>query len=97
MVDPRHALAPRSSDAQIAHDLGMDDRERDAKLAGQTSAAFFLVGAPASVVAGYIDPYVNRVAALLSVVILGEGPLVLTLFVTRFWQLFLLRRVGRLY
>jgi len=83
--------APRAARPQIARDLGMTDEERDSKLAGWTAAVFFLVGAPASLVAGWADPFVDRVRALFLVVLLGEGPLVLMLFVREYWQLLCIR------
>ena len=95
---PRPSGAPPGSPArapapspQVARDLGMTDGERDALLAGATSAAFFAVGAPASLAAGLLDPHVDRVWALAAVLLVGEGPLLLAGLVTRFWQLFVLR------
>ena len=44
-------------------------------LGGWVSAAFFLVGAPAALLVGYISDRVNRKHLLLWVVLLGECPL----------------------
>lgn len=69
----------------------MTPEERDSKLAGWTAAIFFLVGAPASLLAGWADPIVDRVKLLSLVVLFGEGPLMLMLFVTEYWQLLAIR------
>ena len=47
-------------------------RQRDVYLGGWVSAAFFLVGAPAALLVGYISDRVNRKHLLLWVVLLGE-------------------------
>lgn len=69
----------------------MTEEERDVKLAGLVSAVFFLIGGPASLIAGYVDPIVNRIWALWVIVLVGEGPLLLTVWVSRFSELFVLR------
>ena len=50
-------------------------RQRDVYLGGWVSAAFFLVGAPAALLVGYISDRVNRKHLLLWVVLLGEWEL----------------------
>ena len=50
-------------------------RQRDVYLGGWVSAAFFLVGAPAALLVGYISDRVNRKHLLLWVVLLGEWDL----------------------
>jgi hypothetical protein len=46
--------------SQIATEFGMSDEERDWKLGGWTSAAFFLVGSPFSVIIGHLTDTSNR-------------------------------------
>ncbi|CAG9464093.1 unnamed protein product [Pedinophyceae sp. YPF-701] len=76
----------------IAADLGLDEQERDTKLAGWVSAGFFAIGAPAALCVGWLDSRVrSRVQMLFIMVLIGEGPLILTAWVTRFWQFFVLR------
>lgn len=75
----------------IAEDLGLSREERDRYLGGYIAAAFYAVGAPAALVFGYLSDHVNRRNLLFVAVLLGEGPCVLAYFVTRFWQLFVLR------
>ena len=53
--------------------------------------AFYLFGAPAALVFGYLSNYVSRRLLFVIAVLLGEGPCILTIFVTRYWQLFVLR------
>jgi predicted MFS family arabinose efflux permease len=75
----------------IAQDFGFDDKERDKYLGGYVAAGFYLVGAPAALLFGYLSDTVNRRNLLFAAVLLGEGPCILTYFVTSFWQLFVLR------
>ena len=50
-------------------------------LAGWVSAGFFAVGAPAALFVGWLDTYIDRVRLLFAVVLLGEGPLIVTYWV----------------
>ena len=63
----------------------------DQYLGGYIGAAFYLFGAPAALLFGYLSNYVSRRLLFVIAVLLGEGPCILTIFVTRYWQLFLLR------
>ena len=85
----QNLLAPNLS--AIADDLGFDERERDAKLGGQISVAFFLLGLPACLVIGVLTDVARRKDLLVMTVVLGQGPCALAGFVTSFWQLFVLR------
>ena len=85
----QNVLAPSLS--AIAREFGMDDAAKDAYLGGVVSAAFFAVGAPAALAAGALADRVDRVKLLAALVLLGEAPCALTLCVTRYWQLLLLR------
>ena len=71
--------------------FGFDEQERDKYLGGYVAAGFYIVGAPAALLFGYLSDTVNRRNLLFIAVILGEGPCILTYFVTEFWQLFVLR------
>ena len=71
--------------------FNFDDQERDKYLGGYVAAGFYLVGAPAALLFGYLSDTVNRRNLLFAAVILGEGPCILTYFVTQFWQLLVLR------
>lgn len=71
----------------IAQDFGFDDAQRDKYLGGYIAAAFYMVGAPAALLFGYLSDTSNRRNLLFAAVLLGEGPCILTFFVTRYWQL----------
>ena len=71
--------------------FGYDDDERDAKLGGQISVAFFLLGFPAALIIGVMCDVIERKRVLVWTLVLGQGPCLLTLFVTEYWQLFILR------
>ncbi len=75
----------------IAADFGMDAAARDRYLGGYVAAAFYMVGAPAALLFGYLSDTVNRRNLLFAAVLLGEGPCILTAFVTEYWQLLTLR------
>ena len=74
----------------IGHFFGYSDDERDAKLGGQISVAFFLLGLPAALMIGVLCDVVERKRVLVWTLIIGQGPCLLTVFVTEFWQLFIL-------
>ena len=75
----------------IGEFFGYDDDERDAKLGGQISVAFFLLGFPAALIIGVMCDVIERKRVLVWTLVLGQGPCLLTLFVTEYWQLFILR------
>ena len=85
----QNLMAPNLTD--IAKSFGFDDSERDKYLGGYIGAAFYMFGAPAALVFGYLSNYVSRRLLFVIAVLLGEGPCILTIFVTRYWQLFVLR------
>ncbi|KAL3148730.1 hypothetical protein ABBQ38_014141 [Trebouxia sp. C0009 RCD-2024] len=85
----QNLLAPNLT--AVAEDFGFTDAQRDKYLGGVISAAFFLLGAPAALLIGYLSDTMNRAKLLFWVVVLGEGPCLLTYFVTSYWQLFVLR------
>ncbi|MEW5311908.1 MAG: hypothetical protein WDW38_003584 [Sanguina aurantia] len=85
----QNLLAPNLSAAAL--DFGFDDIEKDEKLGGYIMAAFFVVGAPAALLAGILADKVNRRNLLFIVVVLGEAPCLATYWVTSYWQFFILR------
>jgi predicted MFS family arabinose efflux permease len=85
----QNLMAPNLTD--IAESFEFDESERDKYLGGYIGAAFYLFGAPAALLFGYLSNYVSRRLLFLVAVLLGEGPCILTVLVTRYWQLFLLR------
>ena len=54
----QNVMAPNLS--AIAADLGFDAAERDWKLGGEISVAFFVLGAPAALLIGFLADHVNR-------------------------------------
>lgn len=54
----QNLMAP--SLTRIAHSFGLDDKQRDVVLGGWMSTAFFIVGAPASMLVGILADRVNR-------------------------------------
>ena len=88
MMD-QNLMAPNLS--AIAHDFGFDDTERDVRLGGHISVAFFLLGLPAALVIGVLTDVIQRKRILVWTMILGQGPCVLALFVSSYWELFAIR------
>ena len=88
MMD-QNLMAPNLS--QIAGDFGFDDTERDVRLGGHISVAFFLLGLPAALVIGVLTDVIQRKRILVWTMILGQGPCVLALFVSNYWELFAIR------
>jgi predicted MFS family arabinose efflux permease len=68
----QNLLAPNLSAA--AADFGLDDAQKDAVLGGALMACFFLVGAPAALIVGYLADRVRRVRLLFIVVAIGAVP-----------------------
>eukprot|EP00892_Ulva_mutabilis_P007444 jgi/Ulvmu1/5071/UM021_0088.1 len=88
----QNLLAPNLTDA--AKSLGLNELEKDQYLGGVTNFVFFAVGAPASVLVGYlISRGWDRPKLLWICVVLGEAPCIATIFVTTFPQLLLTRAV----
>ena len=54
-------------------DFGFDDEQRDKYLGGYIAAAFYIVGAPAALLFGYLSDTVNRRNLLFAAVLLGMG------------------------
>lgn len=75
----------------IAKSFGMTDEQRDQKLGGEVSLAFFLVGGAVSLVIGQLSDSCHRINMFVITVWLGSLPCLLTLWVTAFWQFLFLR------
>jgi MFS family permease len=58
--------------APILADFGFNEEEKDRYLGCYISAAFFMVGAPAALLFGYLSDTVNRKNLLFAAVLLGE-------------------------
>lgn len=76
---------------EIAEDFGMTPQERDEKLGGGIALAFFLLGAPVALAIGWYADSLPRKGIFCTILFLGQVPALLTLWVTQFWQLFILR------
>ncbi|VEU40537.1 unnamed protein product [Pseudo-nitzschia multistriata] len=77
----------------IAEDFGLSNDERDRKLGGDISLAFFLVGAPASFLVGVLADSGNRARIFGWTVFAGELACLLTYFARSYRQLYLCRAV----
>ena len=86
----QNLLSPNLS--QAAEEFNFSDREKDVKLAGWLQLAFFVVGSPASLIIGWMcDKTESRVRLLFLTTLIGEGQCLATYWVTKYWQLFMLR------
>ena len=77
----------------IGNEFGFTAQERDQKLGGDISFAFFLLGAPASIVIGCLADHYNRTKLFAWTVGVGEGACLLTYWSTSYEQLYVLRAV----
>ncbi len=59
----------------VARDFNFTDAQRDKYLGGVIAAAFFLLGAPAALLIGYLSDTMNRAKLLFWVVVLGRPSL----------------------
>lgn len=85
----QNLLSPNLS--AVAEEFGFDDREKDLYLGGYLQLAFFVVGAPASLIIGWFADKTPRVRLLAVVVAIGEAPCLGTFWVETYWQLFATR------
>ena len=74
-----------------AAEFGFDITQEETLLGGDLSLAYFTVGAPCSLLIGYLADKMDRIKLLFIIVTLGEGPCFCTIFVTQYWQLVILR------
>lgn len=78
----------------IAEEFGFDELERDRKLGGDIALAFFVLGAPASLIIGCLADTVNNRSRLYAMtIILGEGSCLLTYWIRTYTQLYISRAI----
>jgi MFS family permease len=87
----QNLLGPNLS--AVASEFGFSDEERDRKLGGDIALAFFLLGAPASLVVGCLADTSHRSRLFAMVVGIGEGACLLTYFSTTYSQLYVCRAI----
>lgn len=87
----QNLMAPHLS--AIAQEFGFNDEERDWKLGGMVALSFFVAGAPATLVIGRLSDHINRIHLLCAIIIIGELPVLMTYWVTSYWQLLLTRTI----
>lgn len=85
----QNLLSPNLS--AIAKEFNFSDSERDTKLGGNISFGFFVLGAPAALLVGYLTDSCNRCHLFGCVVILGEVSCLATYWVQTYPQLFACR------
>ena len=85
----QNVMAPNLT--QIAREFKMSNDERDTKLGGYISAAFFLIGAPVALIVGYFTDKFNRPIVFAIVVLLGEIPCFCSGFASNYTELFITR------
>jgi MFS family permease len=77
----------------MADDFGLNEEERDRKLGGDISLAFFLLGAPASFLVGFLADTMNRAKVFGWTVAIGEMACLSTYFVQTYTQLYICRAI----
>jgi MFS family permease len=77
----------------IADDFGFDEDERDRKLGGDISLAFFLLGAPASFIIGCLADTADRSLVFAWTVLIGEGACFLTYWTKTYEALYVCRAI----
>jgi hypothetical protein len=77
----------------IADDFGLDAVERDKKLGGDISLAFFLLGAPASFLVGFLADTFDRSVVFALTVVIGECACLATYWVQTYSQLYVCRAI----
>lgn len=85
----QNLLAPNLS--QVAAEFGFSDVERDRKLGGDISLAFFLLGVPASLIIGCWGDQSDRMILTAWTIGLGEGACFATYFSRTYQQLYVCR------
>jgi MFS family permease len=91
LFSDQNLLAPNLS--QAAEEFGFDDNERDKKLGGDIALAFFVLGAPASLLVGCMadSNSISRSFLFGLIVLIGEGACFLTYFTTDYTGLYVTR------
>ena len=91
MFADQNIMAPNLT--QIAEEFEISDEERDARLGGDVSIAFFIVGGPVGIVAGWYTDRYPRNIMYGSVALIGSIGSFLTFCVTSHTTLLLARAV----
>ena len=87
-----NVMAPNLT--RIMKEFHMTEKERDEKLGGYISAAFFLIGMPVSLIVGFFADNINRPVVYSIVIALGEIPCFCSGFATNYEQLFWTRALS---
>ena len=82
-------LAPNLT--AIGHYFNFTEAQRDWKLGGELGFGYFMIGAPAALITGYLADCVDRRQLFAAILLLGKIPCLLTFFVTAYWQLLICR------
>lgn len=77
----------------IAEDFGFDEDEKDRKLGGDISLAFFLLGAPASLLIGILADTAERPFVFACTVLIGEGACFASYFTKTYEMLYVCRAI----
>ena len=85
----QNLMAPNLTEIRL--EFNMTKEEGDRKLGGEIALALFIVGGPASLLVGYLADKINRRKLYCFVILLGEFGCLMTVFVSEFWHLFVLR------
>jgi len=85
----QNLLAPNLTAA--ANEFGFSNDERDSKLGGAIALAFFVLGAPASLLVGCLADSWPRAPLFCVTVCIGEGACLVTYFTTTYRQLYVCR------
>jgi len=85
----QNLLSPNLS--SVASELHLSSSQKDTKLGGQISLFFFAAGIPATLIMGYLTDRVSRRHLLAACVLIGEIPVLFTLYVKKFPQLLFTR------
>ena len=82
-------LAPNLT--AIGESFGFTAKERDEKLGGELAFGYFMIGAPAALLTGYLADRLDRRGLFAAILLLGKLPCLLAFFATAYWQLLLCR------
>eukprot|EP01138_Halocafeteria_seosinensis_P007357 gb/GECG01007521.1/.p1 GENE.gb/GECG01007521.1/~~gb/GECG01007521.1/.p1 ORF type:complete len:614 (+),score=51.05 gb/GECG01007521.1/:1-1842(+) len=86
-----NVMAPNLT--EIARSMHLDEIERDTYLGGFMSTAYFLVGAPASLVVGVLTDIWNRKQLFVMVGLSAAGVIIVSGLAQNIWQMLVLRAV----
>lgn len=87
----QNLMAPNLS--AIAREFDFDDEEKDRKLGGDISLAFFLLGAPASVFIGCLADTAERPFVFACTVLIGEGACFASFWIKSYGALYICRAI----